>query len=265
MSTYDDRRTPETVEIEHSKIEKVAEFLHGITYDTCIDVGAKDGYLATILHNCTSIDPRPVHDSVFEGTSAGVHGRFDLAIYNHVLEHIEDPHAELRRVARFARAVFIAVPDAQAQDTTWVNGEDDNDPHLHLFSDVTLRRVLERAGFEVQTIRSAELSPGRKELWAVASVQKTIAVDMDGVLCEDDGDWTTYATRTPLNENIRRVNALHGRKVIYTARLEQDREVTEKWLQQHGVQYNDLVLGKLVYDYIIDDRSVALSLLPHAL
>ena len=87
----------------------------------------------------------------------------------------------------------------------------------------------------------------------------TIAVDIDGVLTlETKGH--DYATRTPNNANIDRVRTLfeQGHTIIlYTARWEQDRELTEKQMNDWGVPFKELVMGKLKYDLLIDDLSMS--------
>lgn len=85
-----------------------------------------------------------------------------------------------------------------------------------------------------------------------------IAVDLDGVLTVETAGYD-YATRTPRQENIDKINQLKGRGhkiVIYTARWSLDKDVTEKWLHRYGVNYDRLVLGKLSYDVFFDDKSL---------
>lgn len=89
-------------------------------------------------------------------------------------------------------------------------------------------------------------------------MRKVIAVDLDGVLCEE-GDWSPAGaiTRKAIPENIEKINKLFDKGhiiVIYTARLESDREVTEAWLKMNGVKYHFLVMGKSLFDVYIDEK-----------
>jgi len=88
----------------------------------------------------------------------------------------------------------------------------------------------------------------------------TIAVDIDGVLTEEIDGWgeEIYWERTPVKTNIRCLWTLkqQGHKIIlFTARHEEDRRVTIKWLKKHNVVYDNIIFGKPHYDYIVDDLS----------
>ncbi len=86
-----------------------------------------------------------------------------------------------------------------------------------------------------------------------------IAVDIDGVLCEEDKSNTDYLVRKPLFEGIILVSLLKlkGFKIkLFTARFEEDRDLTKKWLDLHGIEYDELIMGKPQYDFILDDRAV---------
>lgn len=82
-----------------------------------------------------------------------------------------------------------------------------------------------------------------------------IAVDVDGILTRSATD-----SETPRPENIAKVNALvrSGKYlvVLYTARPEDDRTVTERWLAKHGVRHHRLVMDKMVYDLLVDDKAM---------
>lgn len=78
----------------------------------------------------------------------------DIVIYNHVMEHIYDPHAELRRVLELlpeGGAVYLEVPgifnirNAYKGDFLFYL----QNAHLFHFTADTLRTVVEQAGFKV--------------------------------------------------------------------------------------------------------------------
>lgn len=88
-------------------------------------------------------------------------------------------------------------------------------------------------------------------------IKGVVAVDMDGVLCEAV-PWWNYANAKPIKENIEKVNRLYDMGYgiwVYTSRFECDREVTERWLKEHGVKYHRLVMGKSWATHYIDDRA----------
>ncbi len=92
----------------------------------------------------------------------------------------------------------------------------------------------------------------------------TYCFDIDGVLASvvDDLD---YSKAEPLCEAIALVNLLHdqgGCIKLFTARGTETgvdwTEVTRKQMADWGVKYDELIFGKPVADYYIDDRSIGL-------
>jgi len=96
----------------------------------------------------------------------------------------------------------------------------------------------------------------------------TYVFDIDGTLCTNtDGD---YLKAQPLYDRIELVNVLAKRNkiVLYTARgmgrhknnaqkaIEEFYELTKKQLEDWGVQYDQLFLGKPAGDYYIDDKGI---------
>ena len=87
-----------------------------------------------------------------------------------------------------------------------------------------------------------------------------IAVDIDGILTIETEGWgdDIYMQRTPLLTNIQKINTLkkNGHKIIlYTARYEEDKNVTLAWLKKNKVKYDQIIFGKLQYDILIDDKA----------
>lgn len=78
-----------------------------------------------------------------------------------------------------------------------------------------------------------------------------LAVDIDGILCELDD--SPFCAKTPLVKEIK--ETAYKWVILYTARLECDREETEEWLNRHGIRYDALITNKLPYDLLIDDRT----------
>jgi uncharacterized HAD superfamily protein len=87
----------------------------------------------------------------------------------------------------------------------------------------------------------------------------TYAVDIDGTLCEEQNEWWKYRLATPILENIEAINRLYEEGeniVIYTARFEDDRQVTQQWLKDHGVKYHRLVMDKFRADVYVDSNMI---------
>lgn len=86
-----------------------------------------------------------------------------------------------------------------------------------------------------------------------------LSCDIDGVLAEESLLFPRdFAQSVPRWEEIHRLNALYGKGcevVLHTSRQEKYREVTEAWLSEHRVMYNELVMGKPRADVYIDDRN----------
>lgn len=89
-------------------------------------------------------------------------------------------------------------------------------------------------------------------------------IDIDGVLCDEMlGD---YHNSTPNYKNISKVNKMFdsGHTIkIFTGRGSATgidwREFTDKQLKSWGVKYHELILGKPVCDFIVDDKNISLK------
>jgi capsule biosynthesis phosphatase len=101
--------------------------------------------------------------------------------------------------------------------------------------------------------------------------KKTLVVDLDGTLCTQEKTGT-YHLAKPRLDVIKKVNELwtEGWKIIiFTARgmntfdgdvykiEESYREMTEKWLKDNRVCYDQLRFGKPAADAYIDDKGMS--------
>lgn len=109
--------------------------------------------------------------------------------------------------------------------------------------------------------------------------KKIIAFDLDGTLCERPNGYEhlgpkKYDFCTPINNMIEIVNQLYDKGykiVIYTARgmsqfngdvdkvYEELYEITSSSLLKWGVKYDDLIMGKIDYDMIVDDKAMGID------
>jgi mannose-6-phosphate isomerase-like protein (cupin superfamily) len=91
-------------------------------------------------------------------------------------------------------------------------------------------------------------------------MSKNIFIDLDNTLCVTNE--SNYEKSTPILERIRYVNCLkeEGNFItIWTARGSKSgtdhKELTIKQLEEWGVKYDTLLMGKPSYDVYIDDKS----------
>ena len=75
-------------------------------------------------------------------------------------------------------------------------------------------------------------------------------IDIDGTICSDvpneDGPEKMLEAE-PYPDSIEKVNKLYdaGHKIcFFTARTEEHRDATERWLNTHGVKYHQVIFGK---------------------
>lgn len=90
-------------------------------------------------------------------------------------------------------------------------------------------------------------------------------IDVDGTICTLTEE-TNYYHAEPKKEMIKKINRLYkmGNIIkIFTARGQDSGEdyksLTEFQLDQWGVKYHELIMGKPSADYYVDDK----ALLPH--
>ena len=110
-------------------------------------------------------------------------------------------------------------------------------------------------------------------------LNKIIAFDLDDVLCSrtsNEGDVDKYKSCEPNKEMIMILNKCYekGHKIIiYTARgmtvfkgnvndiYANLYEITKNQLDQWGVNYHQLIMGKVHFDLFIDDKAVNSNLI----
>jgi len=139
-----------------------------------LDVGASEGFLSYLMpYNYTGVDISPLADFVKKGTVFSLDGgindktfnTFDVIIYNHVLEHIQEPDLEIYWVEAILKPgglLFIAVPDASSP-WAW-----EFESHVNLFNKEILERMLIRHGFIINDFFYVTFRDDKKELWMMA-------------------------------------------------------------------------------------------------
>jgi 2-polyprenyl-3-methyl-5-hydroxy-6-metoxy-1,4-benzoquinol methylase len=88
---------------------------------------------------------------------------FDVAVVNHVLEHVSDPVALLRAVRKRLRPggrLHVAVPNANAWEAKLSGFVAYAPYHLIYFTPTTLQHVVEKAGFRTEQVITHESFSG---------------------------------------------------------------------------------------------------------
>ncbi|MDB2657506.1 HAD family acid phosphatase [Crocinitomicaceae bacterium] len=78
---------------------------------------------------------------------------------------------------------------------------------------------------------------------------KNYLVDIDGTICDDipNEEPERMATAALYPDALETINRWFEQGHVitfFTSRIEEHREVTEKWLDEHGFQYHGLLMGK---------------------
>lgn len=103
----------------------------------------------------------------------------------------------------------------------------------------------------------------------------TLVIDIDHTICmpndSEKGTFEKYGKAEPIHEMIDAVNKAKERGfhiTLFTARrmathhgdinkvIEDVGDLTKRWLQDHGVQYDELIFGKPNAVYYVDDKAM---------
>jgi len=85
-----------------------------------------------------------------------------------------------------------------------------------------------------------------------------LIIDMDGTICTEEKTYSRSLAK-PKNGAIESINELYDNGhtiIIYSSRTWMEYEITFEWLKKYGVKYHQLVMGKPIGDYWIDDRAI---------
>jgi len=90
--------------------------------------------------------------------------------------------------------------------------------------------------------------------WIEFDLDGVLAVEQEKITCSED-----HEKALPFEPAILLLKAFKeaGFRIrINTARWEDDYDVTEKWLNAHGIPFDELLVGKPQYVLKIDDRTI---------
>ena len=86
----------------------------------------------------------------------------------------------------------------------------------------------------------------------------TVVLDLDGVICTEEKTFERSLARPKIGvqQRVRAWRAAGHTVVIYTARSWSEYRMTKHWLKTWGIEHDELLMGKPVYDVWIDDRAI---------
>lgn len=134
-----------------------------------------------------------------------------------------------------------------------------------------LQNAINQVDFLEQSYKEDMETYDKKEMRENAgNEQKIYCIDIDGVLTvpfnfkgiSSDEYGEAYKIQQPNMEIINKVNVLYDNQhiiILHTARWHQDFDITEQWLNEHGVKYHHLVVGKPYADFYVDDKNVMIN------
>lgn len=85
-----------------------------------------------------------------------------------------------------------------------------------------------------------------------------LIIDMDGTICTEEKTFSRSLAK-PKEGAVESINRLYDQGhtiIIYSARTWMEYEMTSVWLKNHGVKFHQLIMGKPIGDYWIDDRAI---------
>ena len=85
-----------------------------------------------------------------------------------------------------------------------------------------------------------------------------LIIDLDGTICTEEKTYSR-SLAIPQKGAIDSINQLYEQGhtiIIYSARTWMEYEMTVAWLKNNEVKYHQLIMGKPIGDYWIDDRAI---------
>ena len=98
---------------------------------------------------------------------------------------------------------------------------------------------------------------------------KSIVIDVDGTIC--DAIDRNYQEAVPIQPVIDKINFLYNqgyRIILYSSRgmhscngdlsliIEKNHSTLKSWLEKHKVKFHELIFGKPLADWYVDDKSL---------
>ena len=85
-----------------------------------------------------------------------------------------------------------------------------------------------------------------------------LIIDLDGTICSEEKTYSRALAKLKPNalSTIKALKKKNYTIIIYSARSWSEYEMTYDWLKKNKIPFDQLVLGKPIGDYWIDDRAI---------
>ena len=85
-----------------------------------------------------------------------------------------------------------------------------------------------------------------------------VIIDLDGTICSEEKQFSRALAKIKdgAKESLEKLRDKGYKIIIYSARTWAEYEMTENWLKENKVPYDQIILGKPQGDYWIDDRAI---------
>ena len=86
-----------------------------------------------------------------------------------------------------------------------------------------------------------------------------IIIDLDGTICTEEKTYSRSLAK-PMDKAKETIEKLYNEGhiiIIYTSRSWMEYEMTVDWLGKNNIKYHQLIMGKPIGDYWIDDRALS--------
>ena len=85
-----------------------------------------------------------------------------------------------------------------------------------------------------------------------------LIIDLDGTICSEEKQFSRALAKIKdgAKESLEKLRDKGYKIIIYSARTWAEYEMTENWLKENKVPYDQIILGKPQGDYWIDDRAI---------
>jgi uncharacterized HAD superfamily protein len=85
-----------------------------------------------------------------------------------------------------------------------------------------------------------------------------LIIDLDGTICSEEKTFSRSLAKPKKDakESIEKLKNAGHIIIIYSARSWNEYEMTIDWLKKNKIPFDQLVLGKPIGDYWIDDRAI---------